>query len=165
MPQVAAHPRFVSARSVSIFISLPLELQTRELFERAFAASKRVFVPCVLNEHDMVMLECLSLAEMDTFPRSSFGVPEPPPDSGVPQFDLDLIVMPGLAFDSRSHRLGQGRGYYDRFVAKCRQHSQPFLLGVGLAPQMVPSVPCADSDVQLDEVMIAKSSISIGNAS
>ncbi len=172
--RIVAHPRFRAAESLSIFVSLPWEIETRILFERAFELHKRVYVPFVAGPGDMRFVSCSSLEDLDSFPRGAFGVAQPATESIVARtdamslLDLDLIIVPGLAFDTRLHRLGQGGGFYDRFIADARQsflrasRPPPFLLGVGLSPQLVPcddaaksAIPIEANDEQLDAVVCA----------
>ncbi len=172
--RVVAHHRFRAAESLSIFVSLPWEIDTRMLFERAFELHKRVYVPFVAGPGDMRFVSCSSLADLDSFPRGAFGVAEPAAESisartdAMSLMDLDLVIVPGLAFDTRLHRLGQGGGFYDRFIADARRlflgasRPPPFLLGIGLSPQLVPcddtanpAIPIEANDEQLDAVVCA----------
>ena len=108
-----------TSHALSIFLSMPSgEVQTDMIIQHALNANKRVFIPKVTGpaSHDMVMVEILSYADIQAFPKSKWGIPEPPlgPDfidateTGV----IDLIVVPGCAFDKRCGRLGHGKGYY-----------------------------------------------------
>lgn len=69
---------------------------------------------------------------------------------------LDLIVVPGLAFTAQSgHRLGSGRGYYDRYFEKLfsSSDSRPFLMGLAFHQQILPDVPIGHLDVAMDQVI------------
>jgi len=94
----------------------------------------------------------------DSWPRNKWGIPEAPTsttgeDVAQPG-DIDLLLVPGLAFDTHGHRLGQGKGYYDRFIARMRnngnedgsagcggEEKKPFLIGVCLEEQFLEEVP------------------------
>ncbi|HYG23514.1 MAG TPA: 5-formyltetrahydrofolate cyclo-ligase [Verrucomicrobiae bacterium] len=79
-----------------------------------------------------------------------FGVREPAETCAMlPLADLDLVLVPGLAFDSRGHRLGRGKGFYDRLLAEARG----IRCGVAFDEQMVPEVPVETHDVTLDCVV------------
>lgn len=91
---------------------------------------------------------------MDSLVRSSLGILEPVRDENkvIPISELDLVVVPGLAFDKGGNRLGRGAGYYDRFLAKLPGRT----LKVGLAFdfQVLNYVPAVDGqDVALDLVI------------
>jgi len=94
----------------------------------------------------------------DSWPRNKWGIPEPPVatliDDVAQPGDIDLLLVPGLAFDTHGHRLGQGKGYYDRFIAKMRDggddedgandgrsERKPILVGVCLEEQFLDEVP------------------------
>jgi len=90
----------------------------------------------------------------DNWPRNKWGIPEPPSitkDDIAKPGDIDLLIVPGLAFDSNGHRLGQGKGYYDRFIAKMRyqnnaetgkgERKKPLLVGVCLEEQFLDAIP------------------------
>ena len=95
----------------------------------------------------------------DNWPRNKWGIPEPPLPSSITTTttnntnindgiakpgDIDLLIVPGLAFDSNGHRLGQGKGYYDRFIAKMRcqeKEKKPLLVGVCLEEQFLDTIP------------------------
>ena len=90
----------------------------------------------------------------DNWPRNKWGIPEPPlppatsststNDVIAKPGNIDLLIVPGLAFDSNGCRLGQGKGYYDRFIAKMRcqeEKKKPLLVGVCLEEQFLDEVP------------------------
>ena len=112
----------------------------------------------------------------DDWPRNKWGIPEPPLNEGKAenevQFttsssliaqpgDIDLLIVPGLAFDSNNNRLGQGKGYYDRFISKMRNEGEkkPLLVGVCLEEQFIDlgddgtgGIPVSDHDYIMDMV-------------
>lgn len=69
--------------------------------------------------------------------------------------NLDLILIPGLAFTKNGKRLGRGKGYYDRFLAKCfrKFKTRPFTLGLAFREQIVSDIPTTDTDVIIDQVL------------
>mmetsp|Transcript_25492 Transcript_25492/g.35576 ORF Transcript_25492/g.35576 Transcript_25492/m.35576 type:complete len:115 (-) Transcript_25492:113-457(-) len=111
----------------------------------------------------MIMLEAKSIIDIQGFPRSKWQIPEPPKNEGRENAldceELDLIIVPGLAFDNKMRRCGQGAGYYDRFFSKLRDARQkknlkmPTLLGIGLPCQFVEEVPTDNFDHVLNAVM------------
>ena len=75
---------------------------------------------------------------------------------------LDLLVMPGLSFNTRGHRLGRGGGYYDKFIDACHHlaasqgRPPPLLLALAYSVQMVETVPVADNDEDVDLIVMAE---------
>lgn len=90
-----------------------------------------------------------SLAECRADER---GVPQPPPGAAAVDLDgLDLIVVPGVAFDRSGMRLGRGGGFYDRFLASLGLRAT--LAAVALGPQLVERVPAVGHDRRLDAIV------------
>ncbi len=90
-----------------------------------------------------------SLAECKADER---GVPQPPPGAAAVDLDgLDLIVVPGVAFDRTGMRLGRGGGFYDRFLASLGLRAT--LAAVALGPQLVERVPAEGHDRRLDAIV------------
>ncbi len=124
------------------------ECVTTPLIESLLGSGKRVYVPRVYGSgrHEMRMLRIESMAELDNFPRSKWGIPEPSDEQaanmedGVESGGIDLVVVPAVAFDSRCQRLGHGRGYYGA-RARTSPHTRARPLrtpGHAIPPQHVP---------------------------
>jgi len=107
------------------------------------------------------------------WPRNKWGIPEPPADMPLHEAqpgDIDVLVIPGLAFDSAGDRLGQGKGYYDRFMARMlavdRNHDDkkpPVLVAVGLTCQLVDvgQIPVHEHDVPVDWLLLPNATIQV----
>jgi 5-formyltetrahydrofolate cyclo-ligase len=111
---LVAHEAWRSARTVALHIGVRGELPTDVLLAAALAAGKRVALPRPSRDGIELRL-CGGIGELAA---GAHGIPEPPAAaSAAAAADLDLVVVPGLAFDSRGNRLGQGGGDYDRLLA------------------------------------------------
>ena len=133
---------FRSAKTVLLFHSLSDEVATHD-FLREVMETKRVFLPVVSGE-DMFMAEY----EVDTpLKRRSLGVEEP--QSPLYFGNVDVAVVPGVAFSADGHRLGRGRGYYDRFLS---QHSC-YRIGLCFSFQRLAEISCEQHDVVMNEVI------------
>ena len=181
-------PHLVDARVVMAYYSLPDEVNTRQLLDELVAEGKTVLLPKVLDATTMELR--LYTGPHDLAP-GPFGIMEPvgshyspssfsrpvgshyslssflfPLSSKLPPIDVALI--PGIAFDAQGHRLGRGRGYYDRFlrtmgtVPSVRSAAnyrgtvpsvRPRLIGVCFDFQKVPSVPVDPNDISVDQVI------------
>jgi 5-formyltetrahydrofolate cyclo-ligase len=111
-------PEFLSADVVMIFLSLPDEVDTAALALAAWQMNKTVCAPKVDWEHRRMMpVEIISL---DTNVKAGlYDVQEPVDESRpIPLEMLNLVVVPGVAFDRQGRRLGRGGGFYDRFLAQ-----------------------------------------------
>lgn len=151
--RLLADKAFTRALTVMVFLSLPDELDTLPIALRAFQEGKTVCAPRV--DWKRTRLTPVEMAAFDErlFEVRKFGVREPASDAQpTPLEDIDLVLVPGLAFDERCYRLGRGEGYYDRFLAQPRL-ARARLFGLCFDFQMVAAVPTSDHDVQLDEVV------------
>ena len=141
----------VESECVAVFVSFSSgEIQTRDLILWFFAHKKRVFVPKVVDYKAGVMcfVEIHSLT--DDIVMSDRGVPEPIGDS-VSDVSFDLVVVPGVAFDSKGNRLGRGGGFYDRFLAA---HSSKCVIGICFDFQLVEGgVPVLPYDIPVSTVV------------
>ena len=110
-------PVFREAKTVLCYVSLPYEVETRQVITRLLEAGKRVVVPKVRGRR--LVLSELRDPDVDLAP-GAFNVLEPIPRALRPvrPEELDVALVPGLAFDCRGHRLGHGYGYFDRLLAR-----------------------------------------------
>jgi 5-formyltetrahydrofolate cyclo-ligase len=140
---------FRAARCVMLFLSLPDEIDTSVLVDAAFAAGKRVVVPRVERQaRAIVPIAIRGLG--DTAPRT-LGIREPSNGPAVDLGEIDVVVVPGLAFDRRGARLGHGAGYYDRLFAG-RDAPPPLRVALGYAFQVVERVPETPADRRVHAV-------------
>lgn len=104
---------YAGAECIALYAPARNEADTTEIVAAAFRAGKRVLYPAVCGEH-MVFRQVEGLASLE---QGSFGILEPCP-TGVDHHadEPDLIVVPGVAFDLSGHRIGYGKGFYDRFL-------------------------------------------------
>jgi 5-formyltetrahydrofolate cyclo-ligase len=154
--KLAELPQYAAARTLMIYVDFGSEVRTRPFFPIAWGDGKRLVVPyCV--EDRLELFELKNLAEL--LP-GTLGILEPAAvwreraDRRVEVAELDLVAVPGLAFDRRGGRLGQGKGYYDRFLPRVR----PDALRVALAfeCQVLPEVPMLPQDVRVDKIITEK---------
>ena len=146
MRGVEALPEFQRARVVLLYWSMADEVQTHAFVERWYK-EKTLLLPCVdgddLRLRQYTGPECMVAGEQ-------FGIGEP---SGEEWTDLDaveLIVVPGVAFDRQNNRMGRGRGFYDRLLK-----STPNAVKIGVAYdfQILDSIPVEPHDVKMDRVI------------
>jgi 5-formyltetrahydrofolate cyclo-ligase len=80
-----------------------------------------------------------------------YGAAEPRSPDDVPPESIDVVVVPGLAFDRQGYRVGYGRGYYDRFLPRTRADARR--VGIAFSMQTVEDVPHGDADQPVDSLM------------
>jgi 5-formyltetrahydrofolate cyclo-ligase len=143
-------PQYRAARVIASFVGVNSEVNTAPLLERALADGKRVAVPW----RDGVELRFTALDDLGDLVPASFGLREPAEplrvDAGreIAPEAIDLVLVPGLGFDRLGNRLGHGRGYYDRFLRRCRRETPR--VGLAFECQVVDQLPVTDRDEPLD---------------
>ena len=161
-------PHLVDARVIMAYYSLPDEVNTHQLLDDLVAEGKTVLLPKVLDATTMELRRYTGPHDLAPGP---FGILEP---TGSPFHlstfspSIDVAIIPGIAFDAQGHRLGRGRGYYDRFlrtmgtVPSVRSAAnyrgtvpsvRPCLLGLCFDFQKVPSVPVDPTDIPVNQVI------------
>ena len=138
--------RLTIAKTILAYYSLPDEVDTRQLLEDLVAEGKKVLLPKVIDDENMEIRRYTGRRDLQ---EGILHLMEPIGEPFADYEDIDIVVVPGLAFDSAGHRLGRGRGYYDRFLAN---HSQLLKIGVCFPFQRVAEVPIENNDVCMDEV-------------
>lgn len=142
---------FKKAARVAFFVSLPEEVDTRRMIDRALRAGKFVAVPkCDLKKGRINFYDIKSRKELK---KGILGIPEPKGDPARRRIGsrFDCVVVPGIAFDKKFNRLGRGGGFYDRFLRTTGKRT--FKVGIGYAFQLVPKVPTDSHDTRLDLVI------------
>ena len=145
--RLCAQEEYTRASVVLIFLSTAHEVDTQPLALQAWADSKTVLAPRVAwDQRRMLPVEIQSLSS--GVEEGYMGIREPVEGMPVPVSDIELVIVPGLAFDEHGNRLGRGRGFYDRFLAHPDFHGVACALA--LEDQFVPSIPIGASDVAVD---------------
>lgn len=134
---------FREARCLALYSAIHNEVSTDEILGQALDRGKSLVFPRVSGED----LEFVLIESPSELVSGAFGVKEPKSCNLVPVEKLDLIVVPGVVFDQRGHRLGYGRGYYDRALAKCQSHCMK--VGFAYDFQLVEELPATDYDETL----------------
>lgn len=143
-------PEYAAAATVLCYVSIRSEVETRDLLEFIFADGKTAVVPRCFGD----VLRLFRLGSLDELVPGNFGILEPPlawdaePGRGVAPAEVDLALLPGLAFDRRGGRLGYGKGHFDRLFA----HRRPgqVLAALAFEAQLTDSLPLEPHDIPLD---------------
>ncbi|XP_076984656.1 5-formyltetrahydrofolate cyclo-ligase isoform X2 [Tamandua tetradactyla] len=163
--KVIAHSQYQKSKRISIFLSMPDEIDTEEIIKDMFQRGKTCFIPRYqFQSNHMDMVRLASPEEISSLPKTSWNIHQPGEDEvreeAFSTGGLDLIFMPGLGFDKQGNRLGRGRGYYDAYLRRCLQHwgVKPYVLALAFKEQICLQVPVDENDVQVDEVLYEDSS-------
>lgn len=143
------HERFVKAQTVLLFHSLPDEVDTHS-FVDGCSKTKRVLLPVVEGD-DLRLKQYVSKNELA---EGAFHISEPQGEVFTHLDEIDLILVPGVAFTLEGKRLGRGKGYYDKLLA-CPSLHNTYKIGVCYPCQLLTNIPTLPYDIWMDEVVTA----------
>ena len=144
---------FMLAERILMYHSLPDELSTHR-FLKKWSNRKKFYLPRVNG----VNLDILPYDE-SRLELGSFHIEEPTGNDTTHPSEIELVVVPGVAFDRKGHRLGRGKGFYDRLLNTTKATK----VGVGYEFQLVEEVPVDKHDVNMDIIITQNSTIIIKN--
>ena len=150
-----AMPEYAAAKTVLWYVDAGSEVRTRHMLPEAMAKAAKVIIPFCIVETNQ--LELFWLEDMGELVEGAYKILEPAsdlrmlPSKRVQPEELDLVAVPGTAFDPSGGRMGQGKGYYDRLLARVRPDCP--LIALSFECQVFPSIPVAAHDVYMDLVL------------
>jgi len=149
-----ALPEYATAKTVLFYVDVRSEVRTRLDLEAALDGDKSIIVPWCNADGE---LELFRLTSMDELELGMYRILEPQedlrhlPEKQVNVEELDLIMVPGVGFDSRGARMGHGKGYYDKLLEHARPDTP--LVALAFECQMFEEIPVAAHDVFMDKVI------------
>lgn len=148
-------PEFQRGENFFFYVNFRSEVETINLINICLGRGKKVAVPCTDPEcHRLIPCQVFDLAQ--ELRPGYCGIPEPDPAVGlrIPPEQIEIVILPGAAFDTQGGRLGYGGGYYDRFLA--RLAPQALRVGLAFEMQLVPVIPLCSHDQKLDLLVTEK---------
>ena len=147
--QLISQPEFQTAETIFCYISYLSEVQTHGLIQEYLLGKKRVCVPKIMSETLMIAVE---ITEWNNLKPDQYGIPTPISDEEA-KLEYDLCIAPGLAFTKTGHRMGYGRGYYDRWLARNKvKHT----IALAYECQFVDEMPVEETDIAMDKILTEK---------
>jgi 5-formyltetrahydrofolate cyclo-ligase len=146
--RITALPAYRTARALLVTLPFGSEWDTRPLVGIALAATKTIVLPRVNTRTRMLELHAIADPTMDVVP-GHLGIPEPRVSCPlVAHAEIDVVIVPGVAFDAAGRRLGYGGGYYDRLLPLLSP-DVPRIAGA-FELQVIAEVPAAPHDLRVD---------------
>ncbi|MBF0286206.1 MAG: 5-formyltetrahydrofolate cyclo-ligase [SAR324 cluster bacterium] len=145
-------PIFQKAEVVHIFLNQSEEPQTVSVIESCWKIKKTVVVPYMVGNN--FVLGHSPLTSFNQLQAGKFNIKEPisAMRQSIELEQIDLVIVPGVAFDEKGGRLGYGKGYYDRFLSQIHA----FFLGLAFDFQVVDSIPQLPHDIPMDAILTEK---------
>ena len=141
---------FDKASSVAVYKATGGELPCDALASYIRSRGKKTLYP--KTSGDGMAFYDIKDPEKELVP-GNFGIQEPSGGSPYPDDKVDIMIMPGVAFDEEGRRVGHGKGFYDRWLSKLPEQGRPLLIGVCMRFQLMTEVPSDSSDIPADMVL------------
>lgn len=146
LEQVENDSIFQNAKTILLYWSMDDEVYTQS-FVKKWYKEKRILLPCV----DGDFLRLRQFKGMDTMQAGEqFGIGEPTGEEFLDYDQINLIIVPGMAFDKENNRMGRGRGFYDRLLSST---PKAYKMGLAFNFQMFDSIPVEPFDIKMDRVV------------
>lgn len=143
--KIAALKEVEEASVIALFVSLPDEPQTADFIEQLLLQNRRVVVPRIEGE----VMNFYDISEGVT--TGAFGIMEPVATTPIAPSEIDVMVVPGVAFTQLGARLGRGKGFYDKYLS--HNGFRAYTVGVCYPCQLVEELPTEEHDKLLDLVV------------
>ncbi|RUT78553.1 5-formyltetrahydrofolate cyclo-ligase [Ancylomarina longa] len=138
-------PEFIQAKTIMLYWSMKDEVYTHE-FVSKWAQKKKVILPSVKgNTLDLKVFQGLD----NLIEGENYGIPEPEGSIFMEEDEIDLIIIPGVAFDKDNNRMGRGKAYYDRLLNSLSAYK----VGVCFQFQVLDHIPVDEHDIRMDCVL------------
>jgi 5-formyltetrahydrofolate cyclo-ligase len=140
------------AEKILVYLSFGSEIDTHPLIDRWLEEGREVYVPVMVPKTRKIVPVRI-FSDYRDLPQNAYGIQEPCLKEGerLAIDQLDLVIVPGLAFDSCGYRVGYGGGYYDRLIPKLKASARTLALCYGF--QLVDRVPADDFDEPVQYIL------------
>jgi 5-formyltetrahydrofolate cyclo-ligase len=156
--QIERLPVFLTSQYLAAYVAHEGEIDPAPLLQLAWRLNKRCYLPALMPENKLAFT---AYSANDPLIHNQYHIPEPvlKPDKLITPAEIDILLLPLVAFDSQGNRLGRGAGYYDRalaFLQRAPRPAKPYLLGLAYEWQRVDALPAANWDVRLNAIATEK---------
>lgn len=134
---------YKNAKNIMLYMSFKSEVETDFLLAKAILDGKNVCLPKVISDTEMIAVSYTGETE-----KGRWSIDEPVGETVNPE-NIDMLVVPGAAFDKEGNRIGYGKGYYDRFL----QNTHGYTVGLAFDFQVFDNIPAEKTDVKIQSVI------------
>ncbi|MDR5586229.1 MULTISPECIES: 5-formyltetrahydrofolate cyclo-ligase [Clostridium] len=141
---------YSQCRNIFVYISYDSEIDTKTIIRKALEDGKNIYVP--RTNYNTKLMEAVKISSLENLIKDKHGILQPT-ESGlaVELEEIDLIIMPGVAFDNNGGRMGYGGGFYDRYMSKCSKNIQKISLAYDF--QILDNVPMDSHDTRVNSII------------
>lgn len=145
--RLLAHPAVAGAKTILMYYSLADEVNTHRAIKEMAEEGKNVLLPRVISSEEMEIRRYKSDKDLT---EGCYGIMEPTGELFTEYEKIDVAIIPGMSFDSNNNRLGRGKGYYDRFLARV---PHIYKIGICFGFQKLETIPAYDNDIKMNLVI------------
>lgn len=145
---------YINAHTVMVYMDFRNEVPTGTIIDKIRCSDKKLILPLTDKDFDLIPYEIPQEGNLsDYLFTSDYGIAEPNPDlcKEADPGSIDLVIIPGSAFDQYENRMGYGKGCYDRFLSTLSQKA--FKLALAYDFQVLPCIPAGPADVKMDKIL------------
>ena len=145
------------AKNIFIYISYDSEINTKGIIKKALRDNKKIYVP--RTEFKTRLMDAVEITSLNNLIESEYGILEPSVEEPhIDPNEIDLIVVPGVAFDRNGGRMGYGAGFYDRYFKKINEDNMKKVIKLALAYdfQILEKIPMNEQDVPVNYIITEK---------
>jgi len=150
LEQVEKDTNFISAKTIFIYWAMEDEVDTKDFILKWSKQGKKIILPSVDGD-SLVLKEFKGKQELKA--GENFGILEPKGTIFTDYKEIDMAIIPGIAFDKNLNRMGRGKGYYDKILDELKSNSNCYLLGICFDFQIVENVPTEQHDIKMSNVI------------
>lgn len=135
---------FIGAKTILMYYSLKDEVQTHDFVEQ-WSKTKTILLPVVVGDD----LELRIYGGKEELEEGAYHIDEPTGNVYTDYNKIDLVIVPGVAFDLKGNRLGRGKGYYDRLLPQIKAEK----IGICFPFQVADNIPTEQFDIRMDKII------------
>ena len=150
------HNKFLKSKfysqcgNIFVYISYDSEIDTKTIIRKALEDGKNIYVP--RTNYNTKLMEAVKISSLENLIEDKYGILQPTESRlAVELEEIDLIIMPGVAFDNNGGRMGYGGGFYDRYMSKCSKNIQKISLAYDF--QILDDVPMDSHDTRVNFII------------
>lgn len=145
--------KYITSNKIALYYNLPSEVQTINLINYSLKLNKEVYLPKVIDNHNMELYRISNINEIKSISKQ--GIHEPLPINKLDKNNLDLIIIPGICFDTSKNRIGFGSAYYDNYL---KDIPNVYKIAICYEEQILKDsyIPIESNDINMDLIITDK---------
>jgi 5-formyltetrahydrofolate cyclo-ligase len=145
--KVISTKEFKKAQSIGTYYPIRSEVKTFEIIKHSLATKKTIGLPRIIDSNRIAFFKIMENSFEDIkFTKGKYGILENLMSESIVE-EMDLLIIPGIAFDLQGNRIGYGKGYYDRFLST---RKVSYIMGLAFENQIIKKIPTTENDIPVD---------------